>query len=216
MKNPERYVQYTDYGYDENGGRRGLGIGAWVAIIMLIVFFFSMTTMVGSCINTYNDLVDYEEDMKLAFANVQNAMQSRIEKIPDMVEVTAEAANHIENIYASIEESRKALGNCSTPDELDAENAQLTQHLNQFLAIVESYPTMTASEQYSSLLDSIEGAANRILVARENYNYAVSEYNRTVRHFPGTLLARLFGFEEHEEFQADEAANSSSVVDFGH
>ena len=64
-------------------------------------------------------------------------------------------------------------------------------------------------------MDSIEGAANRINVARENYNAAVSDYNRTVRRFPGSLLAGFFGFDTMEPFEADEAANNNSVVDFG-
>lgn len=216
MKNPDRYVQYNDYGYDEDGGRRrGPGIGGWIAIGILVVFMISIFSFVGSCINTYNNLVDYEEDVNLAFANVQNVMQSRIEKIPDLVKVADEAAEHLETIYADIAEGRSALSACSTPEELDAANAQLTENINQFLAVVENYPTITASEQYTALMDSIEGAANRILVAREDYNIAVSAYNRTVRYFPGSLLANIFGFEEMEEFKADEAANDSSVVNFG-
>lgn len=63
-------------------------------------------------------------------------------------------------------------------------------------------------------MDQIEGAANRINVAREDYNVAVSEYNRTVRRFPGSLLANIYGFDTMELFEADEAANNSSLVNF--
>ncbi len=216
MNNPERYVQYPGYGYDENGGRRrGPGVGGWIAIGILVVFLISIFSVVGSCVSTYNKMIDMEEDVNLAFANVQNVMQSRIEKIPDLVKVADESAKHLETIYEDIAAGRSALGACSTPEELDAANAQLTENINQFLAVVESYPTITASQQYSDLMTSIEGAANRILVAREDYNVAVSNYNRTVRRFPGSLLANIFGFEEMEEFAADEAANNSSIVDFG-
>ena len=159
--------------------------------------------------------MDRQEDVKLAFANVQNAMQSRLEKIPDMVKVTDAAAEHFEKIYADIAAGRNALSASKTPEELEAVNAQLTENINQFLVIAENYPTVTASEQYTALMDSIEGAANRIKIAREEYNIAVSNYNRIVRYFPGNLLAKLFGFEVKEEFKADEAANNSSVVDFG-
>ena len=210
MHNPENYVHYN-----ENGGRRGMGIGAWIAIGIVVVFLISICSFVGSCVNTYNNLIEMEEDVNLAFANVQSVMQNRIEKIPDMVKVTDEAAEHLETIYADIAAGRKAMSASSTPEELDAANAQITENINQFLAVVENYPTITASEQYTALMDSIEGAANRINVAREDYNLAVSKYNRTVRRFPGSLLANMFGFEVMEEFKADEAANNSSIVDFG-
>lgn len=207
----ENYIHYNEGG----GGKKGLSVGAWIAIGIAVVFLISIFSVYGSCKNTYNNLVDMEEDVNLAFANVQSAMQSRIEKIPDMVKVTEAAAEHFETIYAGIEESRKALSACKTPDELDAANAELTNNINQFLVIAENYPTITASDQYTALLDSIEGAANRIKIARDDYNVAVSNYNRTVRHFPGNLLANMFGFEVMEEFKADEEAGNSSVVEFG-
>ncbi|MBR3882741.1 MAG: LemA family protein [Clostridia bacterium] len=211
MTNHENYIHYNHGGPE----KRGLGVGAWIAIGIAIVFFISIFSFVGSCVSTYNNLIDMEEDVNLAFANVQSAMQSRIEKIPDLVKVADEAAEHLETIYADIAEGRSALSAASNPEELDAANAQITENINQFLAVVENYPTITASEQYTALMDSIEGAANRINVARENYNAAVSDYNRTVRRFPGSLLAGFFGFDTMEPFEADEAANNNSVVDFG-
>ena len=211
MTNHENYI-HNNHGGPE---KRGLGGGAWIAIGIAIVFFISIFSFVGSCVSTYNNLIDMEEDVNLAFANVQSAMQSRIEKIPDLVKVADEAAEHLETIYADIAEGRSALSAASNPEELDAANAQITENINQFLAVVENYPTITASEQYTALMDSIEGAANRINVARENYNAAVSDYNRTVRRFPGSLLAGFFGFDTMEPFEADEAANTNSVVDFG-
>lgn len=211
MTNSENYIHYNHGGPE----KRGLGVGAWIAIGIAIVFFISIFSFVGSCVSTYNNLIDMEEDVNLAFANVQSAMQSRIEKIPDLVKVADEAAEHLETIYADIAEGRSALSAASNPEELDAANAQITENINQFLAVVENYPTITASEQYTALMDSIEGAANRINVARENYNAAVSDYNRTVRRFPGSLLASFFGFDTMEPFEADEAANNNSVVDFG-
>lgn len=210
MTNHENYIHYN-----HGPEKRGLGVGAWIAIGIVVVFFISIFSLVGSCVSTYNNLIDMEEDVNLAFANVQSAMQSRIEKIPDLVKVADEAAEHLETIYADIAEGRSALSAASNPEELDAANAQITENINQFLAVVENYPTITASEQYTALMDSIEGAANRINVARENYNAAVSDYNRTVRRFPGSLLAGMFGFDTMEPFEADEAANNNSVVDFG-
>lgn len=211
MTNHENYVHYNHGGPE----KRGIGVGSMIAIGIAIVFFISIFSLVGTCVSTYNKLIDMEEDVNLAFANVQTQMQSRIEKIPDLVKVADEAAEHLETIYADISAGRSALSAAATPEELDAANAQITENINQFLAVVENYPTVTASEQYTALMDSIEGAANRISVARENYNTAVSNYNRTVRRFPGSIIANMFGFETMEEFEADEAANNSSIVDFG-
>lgn len=214
MHNPERYVYY-DSSCDEEGGKNGLGCFAWIAIAIAVILVISMFSFMGSCVSTYNNLIDMDENVNLEFSNVQAAMQSRLEKIPDLVKVADEAADHIETLIGNVTSARAELGKCDTPEELDAANAEITNTLNQILVIMEEYPTITASEQYTRLMDQIEGASNRILVAREDYNEAVSEYNRTVRKFPGTILAKIFGFEPKDEFVADEAANNSSLVEFG-
>lgn len=198
--------------------KRGMSTGAIVAIIIVAVMFLSIFSVVGSCIGTYNNLVNKEEDVNLAWANVQNMMQSRLEKIPDLVEVAKYAAEHEEKIFEDIANARAALsssidaGDAQAVDEADKE---LSKAINAMMLVInENYPTISASEQFVTLMDQIEGAANRIAVARENYNTAVSNYNRVVRNFPGAILANMFGFDVKETFEADEAASNSSMVDF--
>lgn len=198
--------------------KRGMSTGAIIAIIIVAVMFLSIFSVVGSCIGTYNNLVNKEEDVNLAWANVQNMMQSRLEKIPDLVEVAKYAAEHEEKIFEDIANARAALsssidaGDAQAVDEADKE---LSKAINAMMLVInENYPTISASEQFVTLMDQIEGAANRIAVARENYNTAVSNYNRVVRNFPGAILANMFGFDVKETFEADEAANNSSMVDF--
>ena len=202
------------YGYE----KRGMSTGAIIAIIIVAVMFLSIFSVVGSCIGTYNNLVNKEEDVNLAWANVQNMMQSRLEKIPDLVEVAKYAAEHEEKIFEDIANARAALsssidaGDAQAVDEADKE---LSKAINAMMLVInENYPTISASEQFVTLMDQIEGAANRIAVARENYNTAVSNYNRVVRNFPGAILANMFGFDVKETFEADEAASNSSMVDF--
>lgn len=190
-------------------------LGMWIVLSVFAFLIIFTVWLLSSLIISYNNLVDTEENVNLAFANVQNVMQSRIEKIPDLVKVTDEAANHLETIYSDIAKSRASLNAASTPEKLDEANIELTKNINQFLAVVESYPTITASEQYTALMDSIEGASNRITIARELYNTEVNKYNRLIKRFPGLLIADFFGFEEKELFKADEEANNSSIVDFG-
>lgn len=198
--------------------KRGMSTGAIIAIIIVAVMFLSIFSVVGSCIGTYNNLVNKEEDVNLAWANVQNMMQSRLEKIPDLVEVAKYAAEHEEKIFEDIANARAALsssidaGDAQAVDEADKE---LSKAINAMMLVInENYPTISASEQFVTLMDQIEGAANRIAVARENYNTAVSNYNRVVRNFPGAILANMFGFDVKETFEADEAASNSSMVDF--
>jgi len=163
-------------------------------------------------------LVNLEEDVNKASAEVQNQMQRRAELIPDLVATVKNYTKHEEKIYEDIANARAALTESfktGNPSEISEANSQLTTKVNSLLAIAENYPTLTAGEQYTSLMDQLEGSVNRITVARGNYNELVAKYNKKVRNFPGSILASMFGFEQLEQYKADESANKINMVDFG-
>lgn len=187
--------------------------GIVLIIIVGVVIIFGM-----SCMGTYNSLVNLEEDVNQANSEVQNQMQRRAELIPDLVATVKSYAKHEEKIFEDIANARAALNasfKSGDPTEISEANSQLTARVNNLLAIAENYPTLTASEQYTSLMDQLEGSVNRITVARTNYNELVAKYNKKVRNFPGSILASMFGFEKLEQYKADESANKINMVDFG-
>ena len=204
--------------FNEDSGRRSMSMGAIIAISIVVVLLLSVFSIVGSGIGTYNRMVNLEEDVSLAQSNVQTMMQRRLELIPDLVETTKAAAAHEEKIFEDIANARAALNSSfETGDAqaMDQANQQLSSAIDAMMLVInENYPTISASEHYTSLMDQLEGSVNRISVARENYNTAVSKYNRVIRNFPGSILAGMFGFERIEPFEADEAANNTNMVDF--
>lgn len=202
------------YGYE----KRGISTGAIIALVIVGVMLLSVFGLFNSCKNTYNNMVEKEVKVDLAWSNVENMMQSRLEKIPDLVEVVKFAAEHEEKVFEDIANARAALsstmkdGDAKAIDEADKE---LSRAINAMMLVIkEDYPTISVSEQFTGLRDQIEGAVNRISVARTEYNEAVADYNLAIRRFPANILAGMFGFEEKEEFEADEAASNSSMVDF--
>ena len=167
---------------------------------------------------SYNSLVSAKEDVNLAQANVETAMQARIEKIPDLVETVKAYTAHEEKMYEELAQVREALASSiesGNLQEIDAADRRLTVKINNIISLAEDNPDFTSGEQYTSLMDSIEGAVNRITQARREYNKAVNAYNRKVNMFPGNIYAMIFGFDTLEEFKADENAHSTNVVNFG-
>ena len=199
-----------------NYERRAMSAGT---IISIGVIAFMLFSIFGTCIGTYNSMVNLQEDVELAQANVQTMMQRRLELIPDLVETTKAAAEHEEKIFEDIANARAALNSSfQSGDENSIEDAnqQLSNAIDAMMVVIhENYPSISASQQYIALMDQLEGSVNRISVAREDYNKAVNSYNRVIRNFPGSILAGIFGFEKIESFKANEAANNTNIVDFG-
>ena len=81
------------------------------------------------------------------------------------------------------------------------------------MVISEKYPELKASQNFRDLQTQIEGTENRINYARQTYNESVQEYNMSIRSFPTTIFASMFGFEKMNKFEADKKAESAPQLD---
>ena len=72
----------------DNYENRGIGLGRILltaAIVIIVAAIIGCITFVGSCVSTYNQLIDMQEEVSFAEANVETMMQRRLELIPDLV-----------------------------------------------------------------------------------------------------------------------------------
>jgi len=173
----------------------------------------------------YNDLQGLDEEVKGAWAEVQNQYQRRADLVPNLVETVKGAAKFEQETLQQVIEARsKATGvnvsasDLSNPEAFKRfEEAQrnLSGALSRLLVVVEKYPDLKASQNYRDLQAQLEGTENRIAVARGRYSQKVVEYNKMVRFFPTNLTAKyLLSMEVKENFSAEPAAAKPPPVKF--
>ena len=80
--------------------------------------------------------------------------------------------------------------------------------------VVENYPDLKASTNFTQLSDELSGTENRIAVARQHYNEKLNTYNTTVQRFPTSIVAGMSGYYPMQYFEADESAKKVPKVDF--
>lgn len=178
-------------------------------IVILLVLIGIMITP------SYNKFVTLEENVEQSYAQVENQLQRRMDLIPNLVNTVKGFAAHEQEVIGDVSDARARLAGAQGPEEQAAANGELSGALSRLLVVVENYPDLKANENFRQLMDELAGTENRIGVARQDYNEEVSTYNRQVKRFPGKLVASIFGYDEREYFQADEAANEVPEVDFG-
>jgi LemA protein len=174
--------------------------------------------------SSYNSLVQADERVETAWANVQTQYQRRADLIPNLVETVEGAADFEKETLQSVTEARaKATSIQVSADDLDdpqrlqqfqqAQSA-LGQSLGRLLAVSENYPKLQATQAFSDLQAQLEGTENRIAVARRDYNQAVQQYNTQVRSFPTVLFASVMGFSPRTPFEAETGADQAPDVSF--
>lgn len=184
--------------------------GARLLIILLVI----VIVIGGILASRYNSLVGMEERVDSQWAQVENQLKRRADLIPNLVETVKGYASHEEEVLTQITEARSSFNAASTPQEYAEANAQFERALSNLYVVVENYPELKASQNFSELQYELAGTENRIATERMRYNEAVEEFNRTVRRFPTNIIAGIFGFKEKQYFEIDDKDMEVPEVNF--
>jgi len=187
-----------------------------VAVLFVLAYSFS------GC--GYNSLVSSEENIKSAWAQVENQYQRRADLIPNLVKTVEGAADFEKSVLTEVTEMRSKVGQTklSVDDLNDPEKFQqyqqaqdkLSSALSRLLVVTENYPQLRSNDNFLQLQSQLEGTENRISVERKKFNEAVQTFNTSVRSFPTIITAKLFGFKEKPYFKGKEGSENAPDVNF--
>jgi LemA protein len=160
----------------------------------------------------YNEVIERDEAVKAAWAEVENMYQRRADLVPNLVRVVKGAADFEKGTLEAVVQARSKVGSLQVdssvvddPQKLKAfeeAQGQLSGALSRLLVVSENYPQLKATDQFRDLSTQLEGTENRISVARRRFIDSVSQYNQTVLKFPTSIGARMRGKAERPTFTA--------------
>ena len=166
-------------------------------------------------ISSYNSLARSRERVYEKEAVIDVQLKRRADLIGNLVESVKGYAEHEAEVIKSVSDARLRLSGAVTAQDKAAANEDADSALGRLIAITESYPELKASSNFIQLSDELAGTENRISVARIDYNAAVSDYNKRIATFPGSIFASIGGFERLSYFEAAPGDTQPPVVNFG-
>jgi LemA protein len=192
----------------------------WIILIVVVVVVIILFSW-GK--GTFNNLVSKEETVNQQWANVENVYQRRSDLIPNLVNTVKGVANFEQKTLTDVIEARaKATSVQINPKNLDEASLQqfqanqdnLSSALARLMVVVEAYPQLKATQNFSELQAQLEGTENRITVERMKFNEVAQAYNTYRRSFPSNIFAGIFGFGEKPYFNAVAGAEKAPAVQF--
>lgn len=181
----------------------------WVVLIAaLIVILLIALGVFRWYISGYNKAVNLQQEAEKAWADIDAALQRRLDLVPNLVNTVKGYAEHEKELFENIAKSReKYFQSDNRSDKIEASN-QLTGFLSRLLMLQERYPDLKANQNFLDLQVALEGTENRINVARTRYNEAAKVLNSYTRQFFGSFFCKRAGVEKADYFEATEKAKS--------
>lgn len=181
----------------------------WVVLVaILIVIVLVALGVFRWYVSGYNKAVNLEQGAEKGWADIDAALQRRLDLVPNLVNTVKGYAEHEKELFENIAKSReKYFQSGNRADKIEASN-QLTGFLSRLLMLQENYPQLKASENFRDLQTQLEGTENRIAVARTRYNEAAKLLNSYTRQFFGSFFCKRAGVEKVDYFEATEQAKS--------
>lgn len=141
--------------------------------ILMAVVALVMASSLSSC--NYNSLVEKQQTVDQAWAQVENQYQRRADLIPNLVNTVKGYSTHESETLQKVTEARaKATSITIDADNLNEETlakfqeaqGELSQALKSLLAVTEAYPDLKANTNFLNLQTQLEGTENRIATER--------------------------------------------------
>jgi len=192
----------------------------WIILIVIVLVILMLFSWGSS---SYNNLVAKSQVVEQQWAQVENVYQRRSDLIPNLVNTVKGVANFEQKTLTDVIEARaKATSVQINPKNLDDASLQkfqsaqdnVSSSLARLMVVVENYPQLKATQNFSELQAQLEGTENRITVERMKFNEVVQDYNVQVKRFPSNIFAGMFGFKEKAYFKAVQGAEKAPQVQF--
>lgn len=151
----------------------------------------------------YNGFVARRNAMRNAYASIDVQLKKRWDLVPNLVATVKGYASHEKEVFESIIKARQGVQSTAAGTSERFQNEEkLGAGVSRLMMLAEAYPDLKAGTQFLNLQRNLTEIESQLAASRRAYNAAVTDVNEGVEMFPGSLFAKLFGFQTAAWFEA--------------
>lgn len=181
----------------------------FVIILLVIIVLIALWI-----IKKYNTLVVLRNKVRNQWSQIDVQLKKRFDLIPNLVETVKGYASHEKETLDAVIEARSSALNAKTPNEEIDANKVLSGALTKLFALSEAYPELKADSNFRELQQTLNDVEEKIAYSRQFYNDTVLKYQNAIEAFPTSIIAKMFGFEKQNFFEATKEEKENVQVKF--
>jgi LemA protein len=181
-------------------GLWGNEVYIWLGIAAVVVLYVILL---------YNRLVKARQMSQEAWSGIDVQLKRRADLIPNLIETVKGYAVHERTTFEEVVELRNHARSLAPDDVAGRAQAEglLGQAVGKVVALAEAYPDLKANQNFLELQSSLQQVEEDLQMSRRYYNGAARDLNVKVESVPSNIIASLFGFQQREYFEIENAAD---------
>lgn len=178
----------------------GLGLGICTGFVLFVLFAYAVFYV----FSLYNGLIELNNNMDKAWANIDVLLKKRSDLIPNLVDTVKGYMKHEKEVLTKITELRSEMSREVGTSEKAKMSNQISETLKTIFAVAENYPQLKANENFLHLQKEISLIETQIADRREFFNNSVVLYNTKIQVIPDSIFATILGYKKREYFKVEE------------
>jgi LemA protein len=175
-----------------------------VVTYLLIVILVILVAVLIAFVLGYNKIRGADVRVDEALGGIDVELTRRASLIPSLVSTVSAFASHEKAILDHVTDARAALTSATggkSVAQRSAAEQQLDQAVGQVLALGQSYPQLSSSNNFLNLQENLADTENKLAFARQYYNDAVATSNKLISTIPWMFVAGAAGVSQREFYQ---------------
>lgn len=181
-----------------------MGVGFLVVVVVGVSYF----------VGIYNGLVEVNNNVDKAWANIDVLLKQRHDEIPKLIAVCEGYKNFERSTLEAVMKARSQYTTASSEGDKVQAAGMLSGAVRGLLAVAESYPDLKTSQNFLQLQQRVSGLEESLADRREFYNNSVNILNTRILQIPDSFFAPMLGLKSRTMYQVTEADKKDVEIKF--
>lgn len=186
-------------------------------MVIGLIVLAAVVGLIGFGVVAFNKLRMLDIGSQEALSGIDVQLTRRADLIPNLVNTVRGYAQHEKGVFEEVTKARAGVKEATdhgSVEEKAAAQARLDRAIVDVLAVAEAYPDLKATVNFQQLQAALTETEDQLAFARQYYNDAVSQQNKTVRTIPWLFFTGIAGVGAREFYDAPAGQDLPPTVSF--